>query len=276
MAGSTTVPDVVIAAARRTAGGTRRAGARRSAARPPALGRSVAVLVGAATVGVVGVAAANGNPVATQPYVPGDAPPPPSEDLTVRGRPVAAAADDTPEWLRWVLDGFVWLCAAAIVVMLVVLVLRLFVGRNTGIIHRRVMEPEEVAALAAPSTDIDLLGRGRDLSAAAEAGIAALATGTDVRAGIIAAWLAMEEAAGAAGTPRREDDAPADLVARVLAAHDVRPRRLQVLADLYRQARFSPSPLTEDDRVEAQRALADVRDDLVRPPAGDRKAPRWT
>jgi len=217
-----------------------------------------------AAVALVGLAAASGNPVSTQPYVPGrirrdgepdleplppGVPPPPDDDI--------------PAWLGWILEGFVWLCVVAIAATLIVLTIRLFVGRNSGLIRRRVLEPEEVAALTAPLTEIDMLGRGRDLSDAVAEGMAALAQGTDVRAGIITSWLRLEETVAGAGTPRLDNDAPSDLVGRVLAAHDVRPRRLQALAELYRLARFSPAPLDERDRDEARRALADVQQDLA-------------
>lgn len=228
------------------------------------LHRGAAIAAAVLTVGLVGLAASSGNPVATEPYVPGrvlGGPAPTLEPLPTPTMPPPETGP--PVWLRWLLDGFLWLCAAAIVVMLVVLTIRLFVGSGSALIRRRVMEPEEVAALAAPSTEIDLLGRGRELKDAVDQGMAALAEGTDVRAAIITAWLRLEEAASDAGTPRREDDAPGDLVGRLLTGHDVRPRRLETLAELYRQARFGPAPLTERDRDEAQRALADVRDDLL-------------
>lgn len=228
-----------------------------------AVRRALAIGLAAITVGLVGLAAASGNPVATSPYVPGrvGGRPQPADTQLPTAAP-SQQEEGPPEWLLWLFEGFLWLCAAAILIMLVVLSLRLFVGRTSGLIRRRVMEPEEIASLTGPTTVIDMLGRERDLNEAIAAGIAALAEGTDVRAGVITAWLRLEDAAAEAGTPRRDDDAPGDLVGRVLAAHDVRPRRLQTLAELYRRARFSPAPLGERDRDEAQRALADVRADL--------------
>lgn len=223
-----------------------------------------AALIGAAVVAValVGLAAAAGNPVASEPYVPPpyQGPPEPSDPAGVGGPPPAS---NTPEWLRWLLNGFVLLCGVALLVTIVVMTLRLLVGRDTGLLRRRVLEPDEIELLTTAPDDVDLLGRGRDLEAAVEQSMAALAAGGDVRAAVIAAWLRLEEAAAAAGTPHRDDDAPGDLVTRLLGSHDVRPRRLQTLAELYRRARFSPAPLRERDRDEAQLALADVRDDLA-------------
>lgn len=253
--------------------------------------RGLAIVAAVGAVAIVGVAAASGNPVSTRPYVPGRVESGPRRTDGELPNAVPTPEASVPEWLRWLLDGFLWLCAAAIVVLLVVLAVRLFVGPKSGLIRRRILEPDEVIALARPGTEIDMLGRERVLSDAVAAGMAALAEGPDVRAGIITAWLRLEDAAAEAGTPRRDDDAPGDLVTRMLGAHDIRPRRLQTLAELYRQARYSPAPLYERDRDEAQRALADVRDDLLHgvPDArlawepgrnstqpGERRPTRWT
>lgn len=240
--------------------------------------RAAAVGSAAIAVAVVGLAAAGGNPVASEPYVPRFT----SAQLEPSDPPRGPLREpsDTPEWLRWLLDGFVILCVVALGVTIIVLAIRLFAGRDTGLLRCRVLEPDELDLLLTVPKDVDLLGRDRGLEAAVEQGMAALASGRDVRAAVIAAWLRLEAAAAEAGTPHRDDDAPGDLVTRLLAAHEVRPRRLQSLAELYRRARYSPAPLDERDRDEAQRALTDVRDDLLAPsrPAGadgPRTGERW-
>jgi len=227
----------------------------------PALGRAAAIGAAAVAVAVVGIAAAGGNPVSSQPYVPGQltGEPQPTDPLA----PPPPEPSDTPAWLRWLLDGFVLLCLVALVVTIVVLAVRLLYGRDIGLIRRRVLEPDELELLTIAPVDVDMIGRDRGLEDAVEQSMAELAAGGDVRTAVIAAWLRLEEAASAAGTPRRDDDAPGDLVGRLLATHEVRPRRLEVLAELYRRARYSPSPLQERDRDDAQRALVDVRADLM-------------
>ncbi len=225
------------------------------------LRRAAAIGAAAAAVAVVGLAAASGSPVSTQPYVPGRVP-----GAVLPTDPAAMQPPEpgtTPGWLRWLLDGFVLLCLVALVVTIVVLAVRLLSGRDIGLIRRRVLEPDELALLTIAPVDVDMIGRDRGLKDAVEQSMAELAAGGDVRAAVIAAWLRLEEAASAAGTPRRDDDAPGDLVGRLLATHEVRPRRLEVLAELYRRARYSPSPLQERDRDDAQRALVDVRADLL-------------
>lgn len=248
------------------------------------LRRAAAIGAAAAAVAAVGLAAAGGNPVSTQPYVPGGraAPLLPTDPPGIP----APEAGDTPAWLRWLLDGFVLLCLVALVVTIVVLAVRLLSGRDIGLIRRRVLEPDELALLTIVPVDVDMIGRDRGLEAAVEQSMAELAAGGDVRAAVIAVWLRLEEAAATAGTPHRDDDAPGDLVGRLLATHEIRPRRLEVLAELYRRARYSPSPLQERDREDAQRALADVRADLVSAgqsaspagvsPGGGRWPTRWT
>ncbi len=60
--------------------------------------------------------------------------------------------------------------------------------------------------------------------AAVDAGLADLDDG-DPRAAVIACWVRLEEAAAAAGTPREPGDTPGELVLRLLAGHQVSPRR---------------------------------------------------
>lgn len=232
----------------------------------PAVRRAAAIGAATVAVGLVGLAAAGGNPVSTQPYVPGQLTSQPEPTHPVGGQ--LPEPGSTPAWLRWLLDGFVLLCVVALVVTIVVLTLRLLSGRDIGLIRRRVLEPEELALLTIVPDDVDMIGRDRGLESAVEQSMAALAAGGDVRAAVIAAWLRLEDAAAVAGTPHRDDDAPGDLVGRLLALHEVRPRRLETLVELYRRARYSPSPLQERDRDDAQRALADVRADLLSTDAG--------
>jgi hypothetical protein len=192
--------------------------------------------------------------------------------------------NDTGGWLGYVIVGLLLLSAVVLVVTIVVLVVRLFSGRNNGLLHRRVLEPEEFELLGDPLPDVDLLGRGAPVVDAVQAGLVDVVSGSDVRASIIAAWLRLEDAAAVVGTPRRDADAPDDLVRRLLASHQVGSSRLQELAELYRRARFSHDHLGERDRASAVQALSAVRGDLLGEPAvaGDagpvdgRWPTRWT
>jgi hypothetical protein len=87
---------------------------------------------------------------------------------------------------------------------------------------------------------------------------------SDVRNGIVACWVLLEEAAAAAGVVRRPAETATEFVVRFLRTLDVDPRPVGVLARLYHEARFSTHPMGERARAEAVAALQSVHDDLAR------------
>ncbi len=101
----------------------------------------------------------------------------------------------------------------------------------------------------------DALARNRDRYATALAG-------TDVRDGIVACWVLMEDAAAEAGVARRPSETATELVVRFLHALDVDPRPVAELADLYHEARFSSHPMGAGGRSRAQQALASIHREL--------------
>jgi hypothetical protein len=86
---------------------------------------------------------------------------------------------------------------------------------------------------------------------------------SDPRRAVIACWLRLERAAATVGAPREVADTPAELVAKVLARHDVPAATLRTLAGLYEDARFSAHPVDEADRDRARDALRQVADALA-------------
>ncbi len=106
-------------------------------------------------------------------------------------------------------------------------------------------------------------GAADRLGAAVEAGLADLIDAGDPRRAVIAAWRRLELAAAEAGTHRAPAETPAELAARVLAAHAVSPATLGRLADLYREARYSRHEVDERMRTEARRALERLRGELT-------------
>ena len=92
---------------------------------------------------------------------------------------------------------------------------------------------------------------------------AALA-GSDVRNGIVACWVLLEETAANVGIPRLPAETATELVVRFLHTMDVDPRPVASLARLYHEARFSTHELAADARTRAERALADIHADLDR------------
>jgi len=86
---------------------------------------------------------------------------------------------------------------------------------------------------------------------------AALA-GADIRNGIVACWVLLEQAAADAGFPRRPSETPTEFVVHVLHALDVDPRPVAELAGLYHEARFSSHRMSAGSRARAEAALAGI------------------
>jgi hypothetical protein len=102
-----------------------------------------------------------------------------------------------------------------------------------------------------------------EVAAALDAGLDQLArTGSDPRSVVISCWVRLEDAAAAAGTPRRPADAPADLVLRLLEGHQISRPVLDRLAAVYRAARYSFGDVDESMRTEAVSALQRLRAEL--------------
>jgi Domain of unknown function (DUF4129) len=86
---------------------------------------------------------------------------------------------------------------------------------------------------------------------------------TDIRNGIVACWVLMEQEAGEAGVVRRPAETATELVVRFLHTLDLDPRPVAELAGLYHEARFSTHPLSEDARDRARAALGAIHDELA-------------
>jgi hypothetical protein len=80
---------------------------------------------------------------------------------------------------------------------------------------------------------------------------------------VIACWLRLEQAAAAAGTPKRIGDSPTDLVSRLLQAHAVNADVLAAFADVYREARYATHTVDDRMRVQARSALQRIRTELT-------------
>jgi hypothetical protein len=81
---------------------------------------------------------------------------------------------------------------------------------------------------------------------------------------IVACWVRLEEEVAAAGLKEDDSRTSSEVVAEVLAEHDVDAQALAELASLYREARFSEHALTETHRARARDALTTVHVDLRR------------
>ncbi|WP_168886544.1 DUF4129 domain-containing protein [Nesterenkonia sedimenti] len=106
-----------------------------------------------------------------------------------------------------------------------------------------------------------------DLEAAAkateEAAIEqASATGT-ARNAVVACWVALEDAAEAAGLQRKGSETSEEFTQRVLSRWEVDSATIHELAELYRTARFSREELSADDRHRAVNALQRVHSAIL-------------
>lgn len=85
----------------------------------------------------------------------------------------------------------------------------------------------------------------------------------DARNAIVAAWSRFEVQGARAGTPRHSWETSSEYTLRVLDLVDADAGAVQRLATLYREARFSEHPITEEHRDAAVAALADIRRSLA-------------
>jgi hypothetical protein len=100
------------------------------------------------------------------------------------------------------------------------------------------------------------------LAEALAAGAQALRENPDPRTAIIGCYAAMERSLAKAGSPAKAADTPAEVLARATAGGLVSSSCASTLTGLFRRARYSSHPMTEDDRAAAMEALAQVRADL--------------
>jgi hypothetical protein len=165
-------------------------------------------------------------------------------------QPAPDAAADLGTWLQDLLT-FSLLAAGLLVLtgLLRALVLRL----------TRELPEEQLVLDLDPLPDLEAGRRAlrRDQDRHQEA----LATG-DVRNGIVACWVMLEEAAAESGVPREPAETATEFVVRFLHTLDVDPRPVADLAHLFHEARFSTHPLGPEVRTRAETALEAVHREL--------------
>jgi hypothetical protein len=84
----------------------------------------------------------------------------------------------------------------------------------------------------------------------------------DPRNAIVAAWHRFEVQGERAGVARRDSETSSEYALRILDLADTDAGPVNRLAELYREARFSDHPITEDHRSQALAALAGIRQSL--------------
>lgn len=97
------------------------------------------------------------------------------------------------------------------------------------------------------------------------ASIDAMLTDPDPRTGIIGAYAKLLEGLGAAGMPRRAEEAPLEHLRRCLETMNVPAAPLERLTELFILARFSEHPMHEGHRLDALDALRGAQGHLDTP-----------
>lgn len=120
-------------------------------------------------------------------------------------------------------------------------------------------EPRTPEADDAPDLDLEALAMAVTTDASQR--LDALSAGTPAQ-GIIAAWAHLEATLHEAGVPLAPSRTSSEVTLDVLRRFAVDPETLRALAGLYREARFSAHPLTEDDRARAAAAYRTLDADL--------------
>ena len=152
-----------------------------------------------------------------------------------------------PDWLKALWQALVY-TAIALIVLFLIRALYRFV--------RKVEIPE----VEPDDADWERMKVDR-LAEAVESGLLAVDSGTATD-GVIACWVALEDAAASAGVPREPSETPAEFTVRVLGVGGISEPELLRLAQLYREARYSTHGSSEEARAEARAALVRLRDDL--------------
>lgn len=225
------------------------------------LGRLVPLLAVAALLAGAALAAAFSSPSVTRVPLPTRTPPRqpagtaeavPTADAAGAAGSSAASTHPLPSWIGATVGV---LCLAFVVVVAGMLSWYLFRDR----LRVRSAPLVSTADGAAPA-------RTEAVVAAVDAGLDRLGDAdADPRRAVIACWVRLEEAAAAAGTPRRPGDTPTDLVGRLLLAHRVSHPVLDEFAAVYREARYATHVVDERMRAAAVASLRQVRAELTVP-----------
>ncbi|MCP2265346.1 DUF4129 domain-containing protein [Promicromonospora thailandica] len=168
---------------------------------------------------------------------------------TTPPRPVPDPVTDTT-WLA---------VTAAIVIALLLLAGGTRLVRHLLTIYRerRDTHPDTLRG----GTTTDALGDDVDLPEIQDAVTRALAhldRHTRPRDAVVAAWVALEEAADRAGTHRDPAQTATEFAGTVLAATPAPPTAVTHLRTLYQRARFTDRPIDHRAVTQAREALADI------------------
>src|SRR5688572_19397680 len=159
---------------------------------------------------------------------------------------------------RWV-EILVWVLLATMVAVVAALVLWLVAAVLREVRVRRIRTDErEAVAFAVLDGPIRV---AEQVAADADEQDTVLRAG-DPRNAIVAAWHRFEVQGERAGVARRASETSSEYTLRILDLADADGGAVRRLAELYREARFSDHPITEEHRSQALDALAGIRRSL--------------
>lgn len=161
---------------------------------------------------------------------------------------------EPPLWMKALTWTFVFAVLATIVVLLVYLAL-LVRGQRTQRRQSTAREAVEFTTLEGPARLVEAI------TGDAERQDEALREG-DPRNAIVAAWQRFEVQGASVGMGRKSWETSSEYAIRMLDLVAADSGAVNRLAGLYREARFSDHPLTEDHRARALEALAGIRRSL--------------
>ena len=219
------------------------------------------------TVVVLGVATATPwrlNPPQATPEIPMPEQllPAPTNSPSTPSTPV----DNPPADIRWL-----GLVAALLLGLLAAALLTLAVRKLLTILRQRTTTTTD--RLPAGTTTTGTLGDDVDLPELQDAVTRALAHldgHARPRDAVVAAWVALEDAAARAGAHRDPAQTPTEFAGAVLATTPAPPAAVARLRTLYQRARFTDRPIDRTTVDQARQALADIAQSLdIDDPAPD-------
>ena len=161
----------------------------------------------------------------------------------------------TPGWITLVLTLLIGLLAATLLTLTARKLLTLYRQRTRT-------TPDNLTAgttTGTPGDDVDL----PELQDAVTRALAHLDGHARPRDAVVAAWVALEEAAERAGTHRNPAQTATEFAGAVLAATPAPPTAVARLRTLYHRARFTDRPIDREDVHQARAALADIARSLA-------------
>lgn len=185
-----------------------------------------------------------GPPRATEGWLP-QLPEVPLEEQQQAEEPV----DDAEPGTNWALRLATTLFLMAVLTTILLFLRWLARQRLEEKERREVAEEDELVALLEATSD--------------EVRYQALSEG-DPRNGVVACWVALEEAVQRSGLEQDRSETAAELTARVLRRWEVDAASITALSEAYREARFSRHPVSEQQRQQAVDALERIHADLRR------------